>query len=89
MNQGEPDAFTFSSFSPSGITSDQYSFLDMAADDLLAKGPGGLRQMHNYVNFNEDGTMGIETPPDNYTADKVDDGQMQQYQQQRNNQLKQ
>lgn len=89
MNQGEPDAFSFASFSPSGITSDQYSFLDMHADDLLAKGQGGLRQMHNYVNFNEDGMMSIETPPDNYTADKVDDSQMQQYQQQRNNQLKQ
>jgi len=89
MNQGEPDAFSFASFSPSGITSDQFSYLDMNADDLLAKGQGGLRQMHNYVNFNEDVSMNIETPPDNYTADKVDDSQMQEYQQQRNNQLKQ
>ena len=89
MNQGEPDAFSFAAFSPSGITSDQFSYLDMNADDLLAKGQGGLRQMHNYVNFNEDVSMNIETPPDNYTADKVDDSQMQEYQQQRNNQLKQ
>lgn len=88
LNQGEPDAFTFAAFSPSGITSDQYSFLDMAADDLLAKGTGGLRQMHNYVNFNEDGMMNIQTPPDDYSPDKVDDGQMQQYELQRN-QLKQ
>jgi hypothetical protein len=88
LNQGEPDAFSFAAFSPSGITSDQYSFLDMAADDLLAKGQGGLRQMHNYVNYNDGSTMNIETPPDNYSADKVDDGQMQQYELQRN-QLKQ
>lgn len=84
FNQGEPDAFTFASFSPSGITSDHYSFLDMNADELLAKGQGGLRQLHNYVNFNEDGMMNIETPPDNYAPDKVDDSAMQQYQQQRN-----
>lgn len=82
--QGEPDAFSFAAFSQSGITSDQYSYLDMAADDLLAKGCGGLRQMHNYVNFNEDGSMNIETPPDNYSPDKVGDGEMQQYQMQRN-----
>ena len=56
-NQGEPDAFTFASFSPSGITSDQYSFLDTNADDLLAKGSGGLRQMHNYVNINNNSMM--------------------------------
>ena len=37
INQGEPNAFSFASFSPSGITSDQYSFLDMQADDLLSK----------------------------------------------------
>jgi hypothetical protein len=84
MNQGEPDAFSFSGFSPSGITSDQYSFLDMHADELLAKGGGGIRQMHNYVNFNEDKLMDIETPPDNYTPDKVNENSMQQYESQRN-----
>ena len=36
--QGEPDAFSFNAFSSSGINSDQYSFLDMNADELLAKG---------------------------------------------------
>ena len=84
MNQGEPDAFSFNSFSPSGITSDQYSFLDMNADELLAKGQGGLRQMHNYVNFNEDTMMSIDTPPDNYSPDKVNEGALQEYEQQRN-----
>jgi hypothetical protein len=88
LDQGEPDAFSFAAFSPSGITSDQYSYLDMAADDLLAKGSGGLRQMHNYVNINEGGMMHIETPPDNYSPDKVNEGALQQYEMQRN-QLKQ
>ena len=84
LMSNEPDAFSFNAFSPSGITSDQYSFLDMHADDMLAKGQGGLRQMHNYVNFNEEGIMSIETPPDNYAPDKVNEGALQQYEQQRN-----
>lgn len=84
LMSNEPDAFSFNAFSTSGITSDQYSFLDMPADDMLAKGPGGLRQMHNYVDFNEEGLMGIETPPDDYAPDKVNEGSLQQYEQQRN-----
>ena len=35
-----------------GILSDQYSYLDMDADALSAKGDGGVRQMHNYVTIN-------------------------------------
>jgi hypothetical protein len=36
----------------SNIVSDQYSFLDQGPEDLEAKGNGGLRQMHNYVDLN-------------------------------------
>jgi hypothetical protein len=81
-NQGEPSAFTFSDFSSSGITSDQYSFLDMSSDDLLAKGSGGLRQMYNYVSLNNN--VSIETPPDDYVPDKIDENAMQEYISQRN-----
>jgi len=87
-NQGEPNAFSFDAFSASGISSDQYSFLDIHADDLLAKGQGGMRQMYNYVNINQDTTMNIETRPDNYSPDKVGDSDIKQYTNQRN-QLKQ
>ena len=61
----------------------------MNADDLLAKGNGGTRQMFNYVTVldNSDG-MTIETPPDDYSPDKVNESAIEQYQQQRN-QLKQ
>lgn len=83
-NQGEPNAFSFDSFSNSGISSDQYSFLDTHADDLLAKGQGGMRQMYNYVSINEESTMSIETPPDNYSPDKVGDSDIKQYTNQRN-----
>jgi hypothetical protein len=34
------------------IVSDTYSFLDQGPDDLEAKGNGGMRQMHNYVDLN-------------------------------------
>lgn len=82
-NQGEPSAFTFSDFSSSGISSDQYSFLDMSSDDLLAKGNGGLRQMYNYVSLDSD-SINIETPPDDYVPDKIDESAMQQYISERN-----
>jgi hypothetical protein len=87
--QGEPDAFTFNNFSTSGISSDQYSFLDMPADELLAKGSGGTRQMFNYAMVEDNGMgMNIQTPPDDYSPDKVNESAIEQYQQQRN-QLKQ
>lgn len=81
--QGEPDTYSFSTSTSCGIFSDEYSFFDMNADDLLAKGNGGLRQIHNYVTINDTGVT-IETPPDNYSADKVDDNEMQKYVENRN-----
>ena len=49
--------------------SDNYSYLDMSPDDLMAKGNGGLRMMHSYCTINQNQT--IETPPDDYEPDKV------------------
>jgi hypothetical protein len=51
QNNMEPMAFSFGG-GFSDIVSDQYSFLDQAPEDLEAKGNGGLRQMHNYVDLN-------------------------------------
>ena len=48
-NNLEPFAYSFGGSGFSGIVSDQFSFLDMDADSLTAKGNGGARQMHNYV----------------------------------------
>jgi hypothetical protein len=50
-NNLEPSAFSLGN-SGFGIVSDNYSFLDMNSDDLAAKGNGGIRQMHNYVDLN-------------------------------------
>lgn len=61
QNNLEPMAFGFGS-SFGNVTSDQYSFLDMDSDSLSAKGNGGTRQMHNYVDLNY--SDNINTPED-------------------------
>ena len=72
MNQatnfnGEPQAFSFCEMGSS--LSDNYSYLDMTAEELSAKGNGGLRQMHSYCTITQNQT--IATPPDDYEPDKV------------------
>jgi hypothetical protein len=59
QNNMEPMAF---SLGGGCVVSDQYSFLDMEADELNTKGNGGLRQMHNYVTLNHADV--ISTPSD-------------------------
>ena len=60
MMGGEPLAYSFSN--ENEIISDKFSFLDMSADDLLAKGGGGMRMLYNYATL--DGGISIETPPE-------------------------
>ena len=62
QNNLEPSAFSFSSGGFSNIVSDNYSFLDQDSDSLMAKGNGGARQMHNYVDLNY--SDNISTPND-------------------------
>lgn len=66
---GEPLAFSMGEFGT--IMSDNYSFLDQNSDEMSAKGTGGMRQMHNYVPLSHNDT--IETPPEDWTPDKVGD----------------
>ena len=63
QNNMEPMAFSFGG-GFGDIVSDQYSFLDQAPEELEAKGNGGMRQMHNYVNLNQADTFTITTPKD-------------------------
>lgn len=72
QNQGEPVSFSLGAGNY-GISSDNYCFLDIPSEDLMAKGSGGMRQMHNYVTVDNAG-LSIETPPDDYTPDKVSQG---------------
>ena len=62
QNNLEPMAFAFGGGGFGSVTSDQYSFLDMDSDSLSAKGNGGVRQMHNYVDLNY--SDNISTPED-------------------------
>lgn len=67
QNGGEPLAF--STYEMGSTMSDNYSYLDQSADDLNAKGNGGLRQMHNFTTL--DGNNQIYTPDEDYIPDKV------------------
>ena len=81
---GEPNAFSLGreSMGGFGVASDNYSFLDQSADELSAKGNGGMRQLYNYATI--DTVDKIETPPDNYSPDKVGSVSLEQLQKQRN-----
>ena len=58
----EPSCYSFSEM---GGLSDPYSYLDIPSEELLAKGKGGLRIMHDYCTIDTNSV--IETPTDNST----------------------
>ena len=66
---GEPQAFSFGGAGGFGVASDTFSFLDQSAEQLSAKGEGGMRQTHHYARPGAGNE--IETPPDTYEPDKV------------------
>ena len=82
---GEPLAFSFSEMGSN--LSDTYSYLDMTAEQLSAKGDGGLRQRHNYMLINE--SLTIATPPDDYEPNKVGAVDLGKLQASRNNEIRQ
>ena len=85
---GEPNAFALgreSMGSGFGVASDNYSFLDQSADELSAKGNGGMRQLYNYATI--DLVDKIDTPPDTYSPDKVGSVSMEQLQQKRQSEI--
>jgi len=78
MGNGEPMAFSFNSGGSSwGVMSDQYSFWDMEAESLSAKGDGGLRQMHFYASVNH--ADNIDAPNEDYSPNKMDDKELEVY----------
>jgi hypothetical protein len=84
---GEPNSFSLGreSMGGFGVASDNYSFLDQSADELSAKGNGGMRQLYNYATI--DVVDKIETPPDNYSPDKVGSVSLEQLQQKRQSEI--
>jgi hypothetical protein len=89
QNNMEPMAFSFGGGGFSDIVSDSYSFLDQGAEELEAKGNGGMRQMHNYVDLNY--SDNISTPNDEHdykNSNKISgDLTVEQLQQQREAEL--
>jgi hypothetical protein len=89
QNNMEPMAFSFSGGGFGDIVSDSYSFLDQGAEELEAKGNGGMRQMHNYVDLNY--SDNITTPADEHeykNSNKISgDLTVEQLQQQRESEL--
>jgi hypothetical protein len=69
-----------------GVVSDNYSFLDMSSEDLSAKGAGGVRQLYNYATVSQEDK--IYTPEDDYSPDKVAEGSMDKFQNDRDQDIK-
>lgn len=81
LDNGEPLAYSFNGEMGTSM-SDNYSYLDQSSDELGVKGQGGLRQMHSFVTL-EDKIM-IDTPPEDYVKEKLDENTIKQYQESRN-----
>ena len=92
-NNGEPSPFSLNNdcIGGYGVASDSFSFWDQTSDDLSAKGNGGMRQMHSYVDLNYNSL--IETPNDDTDYKKTnkisEDLTVEKLQQQRNSELQQ
>ena len=85
-NNLEPSAFSLGGLCGGfGIVSDQYSFLDMDADALTAKGDGGTRQMHNYVTLEYvDRINAVEEDSSNgKNSSRMTESDIEKYQRQR------
>jgi len=84
---GEPMAFALGNDNSNGfgVASDNFSFWDQGSDELLAKGNGGARQMYNYASVNSNST--IDTPPDTWQPDKVEEGSLKKMEEERNSDL--
>lgn len=83
-NQTEIDAFSFNNNACTGsfgVMSDNFSYWDQSPEELAAQGNGGVRQMYNYVQ--PDFVSTIETPPDNYSPDKVGGSDMEIFEKKR------
>ena len=63
LNNMEPSAFSFGG--GGAVASDNFSFLDMDADSLSAKGDGGMRQLYNYYSIHTQ-PSDIQTPSEEF-----------------------
>ena len=82
---GEPQCYDFNQVS-SGVMSESFTFYDMTPDDLSAKSNSNRRPMYNYVSAKTD-ELTIQTPPDNYSPNKIGDVTIENLQQKRQQDL--
>jgi len=69
--QGEPMGVSLmASNQGMNIVSEPYTYYNLTAEELSAKGTGGRRQMYNYVPADLE-VISISTPPDTYQPDKI------------------
>jgi hypothetical protein len=89
QNNMEPMAFSFGSGGFGDIVSDAYSFLDQGSEELEAKGNGGMRQMHNYVDLNYSDKISTPNDEQEYKGANKISGELtiEQLQQQRDSEL--
>lgn len=85
---GEPIGYGMNQFSgammKSNVVSEQFTYYNLSPEELSAKGASGRRQMHNYVAAKQDNLF-IDTPPDEYKPNKLDENvTIDKLQQQRN-----
>ena len=74
FGNGEPLAYAIdNSTRGTNIVSENFTYYDMTPQELSAKGEGGQRQMYNYVSASQDVNF-IQTPPDTYKPDKLENG---------------
>ena len=82
----DPDAYggilSSNQISSYGVMSDNYSFLEQDANELSAKGSGGMRQMYNYSNLFDN--QKINTPNEEDTNEKLGNVNLKQLEAQRN-----
>lgn len=65
-NNLEPIAFSLNNNSFSGIVSDNFSFLDTTPEELTATGNGGVRQLHQYVKYDQTDIITNNSSDDKY-----------------------
>lgn len=66
----EPVGYHLGGSNHANIVSEKFTDVNMTPDELSSKGKSNKRSLYNYVSVNQD-TIFIETPPDDYKPDKV------------------
>lgn len=88
FNNGEPTGFNLNDNAYKfNVSSEQYTFYNMSADELSGNGTGENRNLQNYVSASS-ANESINTPADKYRPDKLSNNvTIDMIQQQRNNEL--